>query len=105
MKTTVIGAYPKISDEHQELRRALHQLDRDEITEHDLALVQDERTRQVIKEIEDAGVDVVNDGQIRWDDLFAPLATPWFGLTRGPLERFYDNNTYPRTPVISAPIA
>jgi len=105
MKTTVIGAYPKISDEHQELRRALHQLDRDEITEHDLALVQDERTRQVIKEIEDTGVDVVNDGQIRWDDLFAPLANPWFGVTRGALERFYDNNTYYRIPVVSAPIA
>ena len=31
MKTTVIGAYPKISDEHQDLRRALHRHDRGEL--------------------------------------------------------------------------
>jgi len=46
----------------------------------------------------------VNDGQIRWDDLLAPFARTWSGVERGPLERFYDNNTYYRQPVISGPI-
>ena len=84
MKTTVIGAYPKISDEHQELRRALHRHDRGEL--------------------DWAGLEVINDGQVRWDDLLAPFARAWNGCERGPLERFYDNNTYFRQPVITAPI-
>ncbi|HEV8655481.1 MAG TPA: hypothetical protein VGR85_08235 [Candidatus Limnocylindria bacterium] len=104
MKTTVVGAYPKISDEHQELRRALHRRDRGELDEVGLSAVLDETTRWAIGELDWAGVDVVNDGQIRWDDLLAPFARAWDGCERGPLERFYDNNTYFRQPVITGPI-
>ena len=105
MKTTVIGAYPKISDEHQDLRRALHRHDRGELEADGLAGVLDESTRWAIGELDWAGIDVINDGQIRWDDLLAPFARAWVGCDRGPLERFYDNNTYFRQPVISGPIA
>jgi 5-methyltetrahydropteroyltriglutamate--homocysteine methyltransferase len=103
IKTTVIGAYPKIGDglEAQELRRALHRHDRSEISDAELAKVYDDVTRATIGEIEAAGVDVVNDGQIRWDDLLAPFARSWSGAEPGPLERFYDNNTYYRQPVIT----
>jgi len=102
IKTTVIGAYPKIGDglEAQELRRALHRHDRGEITDAELTTVFDEVTRAAIGEIEAAGIDVTNDGQIRWDDLLSPFARAWAGVTPGPLERFYDNNTYFRQPVI-----
>src|SRR5438034_10819477 len=107
MKTTVIGAYPKIGDElpAQELRRALHRHDRGEISDAELEKVYDDVTRSTIGEIEAAGVDVVNDGQIRWDDLLAPFARTWSGVELGPLERFYDNNTYFRQPVIEGRIA
>src|SRR6185503_10055230 len=84
MKTTVVGAYPKNSDDRQDLRRALHKLDRDEL--------------------DVAGIDGVYDAQIRWDDLLAPLAAAWGNVERGPLERFYDNNTYFRQPIISGAI-
>lgn len=104
MKTTVIGAYPKISDENQELRRALHRHDRGELDDDGLDGVLDESTRWAIGELEWAGIDVINDGQVRWDDLLAPFARAWEGCERGPLERFYDNNTYFRQPVITAPI-
>ncbi len=104
MKTTVVGAYPKISDEHQDLRRALHRLDRGELDEAGIAGQLDLTTAWAIGEIEAAGVDVVNDGQVRWDDLLAPFAKSWRNCERGPLERFYDNNTYFRQPVISGPI-
>lgn len=104
MKTTVIGAYPKISDENQELRRALHRHDRGELDANGLAGVLDESTRSAMGELEWAGIDVINDGQIRWDDLLAPFARAWDGCDRGPLERFYDNNTYFRQPVITGPI-
>src|SRR5467141_1786483 len=106
MKTTVIGAYPKIGDglEAQELRRALHRHDRGEIGDADLAKVYDDVTRSTIGEIEAAGVDVTNDGLVRWDDLLSPFARAWSGVDPGPLERFYDNNTYFRQPVIDGPI-
>jgi 5-methyltetrahydropteroyltriglutamate--homocysteine methyltransferase len=104
MKTTVIGAYPKISDEHQDLRRALHRHDRGELDADGLSGVLDESTRWAIGELDWAGLDVINDGQVRWDDLLAPFARAWTGCDRGPLERFYDNNTYFRQPVITGPI-
>ena len=106
MKTTVIGAYPKIGDgpDAQELRRALHRRDRGEIDDAALSKVFDEVTRSAIGEIEAAGVDVTNDGQIRWDDPLSPFARAWSGVEPGPLERFYDNNTYFRQPVIDGRI-
>jgi 5-methyltetrahydropteroyltriglutamate--homocysteine methyltransferase len=104
MKTTVTGAYPKISDEHQDLRRALHRHDRGELDADGLSGVLDESTRWAIGELDWAGLDVINDGQVRWDDLLAPFARAWTGCDRGPLERFYDNNTYFRQPVITGPI-
>jgi len=106
IKTTVIGAYPKIGDgpDAQELRRALHRRDRGEVTDAELGKVFDEVTRATIGEIEGAGVDVTNDGQIRWDDLLSPFARAWAGVEPGPLERFYDNNTYFRQPVIDGRI-
>jgi 5-methyltetrahydropteroyltriglutamate--homocysteine methyltransferase len=104
VKTTVTGAYPKISDEHQDLRRALHRHDRGELDADGLSGVLDESTRWAIGELDWAGVDVINDGQVRWDDLLAPFARAWTGCDRGPLERFYDNNTYFRQPVITGPI-
>jgi 5-methyltetrahydropteroyltriglutamate--homocysteine methyltransferase len=104
MKTTVTGAYPKISDENQELRRALHRHDRGELDADGLSGVLDESTRWAIGELDWAGLDVINDGQVRWDDMLAPFARAWSGCDRGPLERFYDNNTYFRQPVITGPI-
>ena len=106
MNTTVIGAFPKISDDPggQELRRALHRLDRGEIDAKAIESVVEQVTRAAIREMETAGIDVINDGQIRWDDLFSPFAKAWKGVSRGPLERFYDNNTYFRQPVIDGKI-
>jgi 5-methyltetrahydropteroyltriglutamate--homocysteine methyltransferase len=106
IQTTVIGAYPKIGDglDAQELRRALHRHDRGELTDAELDKVFDDVTRAAIGEIEAAGIDITNDGQIRWDDLLSPFSRTWAGVEPGPLERFYDNNTYFRQPVIDGRI-
>ncbi|CAN5179132.1 methylcobamide--CoM methyltransferase [soil metagenome] len=106
MKTTVRGAFPKISDEPggQRLRTALHKRDRGEIDDAALSDVHEAVTRSAIEELDAAGIDVINDGQIRWDDLFAPFARSWRNVSRGPLERYYDNNTYFRQPLVSGPI-
>jgi len=104
MKTTVVGAYPKISDEHQDLRRALHKYDRGELDQPGLERVVDDTRAWAIGELEAAGIDVINDGQVDRDDLLDPFAGSWGNCERGPLERFYDNNTYFRQPVIKGPI-
>src|SRR4029077_12097917 len=59
MKTTVIGAFPKISDQAggQELRQALHKQDRGELKESELDAVYDAVTRGAIGELEAAGID------------------------------------------------
>lgn len=107
IRTTVIGAWPKVSDgpAGQQLRTALHRHDRGEIDDAALDVVFEATTRAAIGELEAGGIEVVNDGQIRWDDLFAPFARAWSGVTRGPLERYYDNNTYYRQPVVAGPIS
>ena len=76
LETTIAGAYPKIGDttEEQKLRRALHQFDKDELSEEDLERVKNEVTEEVIRQQLDAGIDIVTDGLIRWDDPLTYLA-------------------------------
>lgn len=101
--TTVFGAYPKIGDDvpAQSLRRALHQFDRGEIDQAELDAEFDRTTERAVREMEAAGIDVPNHGCIRWDDLFAPFVRLWSNVSGGALERFFDNNTYYRVPVVT----
>lgn len=106
MKTAVSGAYPKISDDRagQELRRALHRLDRGEIDRRELDRILDATAERAIREMESASIDVPNHGLIRWEDSFSPFVGVWTNVERGALERYFDNNTYFRVPVVTGPI-
>ena len=68
IQATGVGNYPRTGDrpEQPQLRRALAQRDRGEISEGDLHRVQDDVTRDVIQEQCRSGIDLVTDGQIRW---------------------------------------
>ena len=101
--TTVIGAYPKIGDDlaSQSLRRALHQFDRGELDQAALDAEFDGTTARVVREMDDSGVDVLNHGCARWDDLFGPFVRVWTNVSREALERYFDNNTYFRVPVVT----
>src|SRR3972149_1367600 len=70
MQTTVVGNYPKIPNRPRpaRLRQAINRRDRGEITGEELARIEDEVTLEVIQEQAEAGVDVVTDGEVRWDD-------------------------------------
>jgi 5-methyltetrahydropteroyltriglutamate--homocysteine methyltransferase len=105
--TTVIGAYPKIGDEPgmQALRRALHQHDRGEIDDAALDAEFDRATARVVREIDEAGVDLPNHGAVRWDDLFSPFVRVWTNVAGEALERWFDNNTYFRVPQVTGEIA
>jgi len=106
MKTTVTGAYPKISDGRagQELRRALHRFDRGDLDQRQLEGVFNATTERAVREMEAAGVDVPNSGLIRWDDAFSPFTRVWRNVSGEALERYFDNNTYFRVPAVTGPI-
>jgi len=101
LRITVVSHYPKIGDtfEEQLLRRSLAQFDRKEIDLAKLEAVKDEVTRTVIEEQIDAGIEVVTDGEIRWDDAVTYLAGKIKGFSLTGLLRYFDTNTFYRQPV------
>jgi 5-methyltetrahydropteroyltriglutamate--homocysteine methyltransferase len=107
LKTTVVGNYPKITEDKSapNLRSALNRFDRGKISEEELEKVYQETIKRVIKEQEEAGVDLITDGQIRWDDPVTPFARNIDGLEIGGLIRFFDNNVYYRRPIVKSKLA
>ena len=101
MLITAVGNYPKIANrpDGQRLRRAINRFDKGELTLEDLAGVEDEVTREVIQEQETAGLDLVTDGMIRWDDGQTYLARSIEGFKLTGLLRYFDTNTYYRQPM------
>jgi 5-methyltetrahydropteroyltriglutamate--homocysteine methyltransferase len=104
IRTTVVGNYPKISSDKNvpNLRNALNQFDQKKISAEKLEEVYKATILRVIKEQEDAGIDIITDGQIRWDDLVTPFAKNIDGCEINGLLRFFDNNVYYRKPVIKS---
>src|SRR3970282_3058396 len=96
MQTTVEGSYPKIPNRPRpaRLRQAIARLDRGEITPEELAQVQDEVTIEVISEQLEAGLDLVADGQIRWDDDQTHVARGLEGFEIGGLVGYFGTHTY-----------
>ena len=104
MQTTVVGNYPKIPNRPRpaRLRNALNKRDRGELTDEDVVKVQDEVTAEVIAEQVEAGVDIVTDGQVRWDDDQTYVTRTMKGVTIGGLQRYLDTNTYYREPEVTS---
>ncbi|MGH2819469.1 MAG: hypothetical protein ACRDJ5_02310, partial [Actinomycetota bacterium] len=106
IQTTVVGSYPKPPDEGQTfvLRKTLQALDRGEATAEDLRRAQDDLVREVISEQVQAGIDLVTDGHVRWDDILTPFARHMANFEMGGLLRWFDNNVYYRRPVCTGEI-
>lgn len=102
LETTLAGAYPKIGDttEEQKLRRALHQFDKGELSEEDLEQVKNEVTEEVLRQQIEAGIDIVTDGLIRWDDPLTYITRKIFGFEISGLIRYFDTNTFYRQPIV-----
>jgi 5-methyltetrahydropteroyltriglutamate--homocysteine methyltransferase len=102
MKTTVVGNYPKIPNKPRpaRLRNAINKRDRGGLTNEELEQVYDEVTIEVIQEQIEAGIDIVTDGQVHWDDDQTYIANSIPGIEIGSLERYMDTNTYYRQPEI-----
>ncbi len=106
-KTTVVGSYPKITEDKTavNLRRARNRFDQKKISAKELEKAYQETIKRVIREQEEAGIDLITDGQIRWDDLVAPFARNIQGIEIDGLLRFFDNNFYYRRPVIKSKVS
>ncbi len=101
------GSYPKLCDNPKQvnLRRALNRFDRGEISAEELEGAYRANITRVVKDQVAAGLDVVTDGQVRWDDLLNPFARNMEGVKLGGLTRFFDNNFYYRQPHIVDKVA
>jgi len=110
--TTMVGNYPKIGpgSKAPNLRTAINRGDRGEMTAEQIQGVKEEVTAEVIQDQIRAGLDLVTDGLIRWDDGQTYLARAISGFSFAGLIRYFDTNTYFRQPVVegllkwSAPI-
>ncbi len=97
MRTTLVGSYPKVTNSGSDnLPRAIDQWQRQLIGQEALEQEIQKVIRRAIGEQELAGVDLITDGQIRWEDLPHPVARSAKGIQRGALRRFFDNNVYYR---------
>lgn len=107
MITTAVGNYPKVAEGAYgtKLIGTLTKWQRKELTDAQLEETCRALTKAVIQEQEQAGLDLLTDGQIRWEDLVTPVARRLKGFEINGLSRWFDNNVYYRRPILhEAPV-
>ncbi|HET6781963.1 MAG TPA: hypothetical protein VFH67_07690 [bacterium] len=107
MITTVIGNYPKIPDlpAPGKWRSAVERFQKGQIDETQLQQIEDDVTAEVINEQVASGVDLITDGQIRWEDAQTHFARRLSGFSINGLQRYFDTNIYFREPVAEHAVA
>jgi 5-methyltetrahydropteroyltriglutamate--homocysteine methyltransferase len=107
MIATTIGSYPKIPNRPRaaKLRNAINRFDRGELGQEELRSIEDEVTVEALQEQAEAGLDLVTDGQIRWEDEQTYLARRLAGVSIDGLIRWFDTNMYYRQPFIEGAVA
>ena len=94
MRAFLPGIYPR----SEALVQATRDLDRGRTSE-DAVDAQVARDLDALVSLQqDAGLDLLADGMLRWQDLFRPLVEASDGLEPGALTRFLDTNTFFRAP-------
>lgn len=101
VRTTVVGSYPKIPDPPApgRWRTSMEKLQRGEITADAMHKVEEEVTLEALTEMAQAGVDIVTDGQIRWEDGQTYFTRALGGFSINGLQRYFDTNVYYRQPI------
>ena len=94
MKAFVPGIYPR----SEQLVQATRDLDRGRTSQEavDEQVVRD--LAELVSVQQQAGLDLLTDGMLRWQDPFRPLLEASEGLETGALTRFLDTNTFYRAP-------
>jgi 5-methyltetrahydropteroyltriglutamate--homocysteine methyltransferase len=107
MRSFAPGIYPR----SEALVQATRDLDRGRTTPEAVADQVERDTRELVTVQRAAGLDLLSDGLLGWQDIFRPLAEAAEGLDARPLTRFLDTNTFYRgvlvdgEPRLAAPLA
>jgi 5-methyltetrahydropteroyltriglutamate--homocysteine methyltransferase len=96
MRAFVPGIYAR----SEVLVQATRDLDRGRTTAEAVDEHFERDRRELVAVQEDAGLDLLSDGLLRWQDLFRPLAEAAEGLSARPLVRFLDTNTFFRAVLV-----
>ena len=94
MRAFVTGIYPR----SEQLVQATRDLDRGRTTEEAVGEQVERDLAELVSVQQAAGLDLLSDGMLGWQDLFRPLLEATDGLETGALTRFLDTNTFYRAP-------
>jgi 5-methyltetrahydropteroyltriglutamate--homocysteine methyltransferase len=94
MQAYVPGIYPR----SEQLVQATRDLDRGRASADDVERRRAADLEALVSAESDAGLDLLSDGMLAWQDLFRPLVDASDGLEAGALTRFLDTNTFFRAP-------
>jgi 5-methyltetrahydropteroyltriglutamate--homocysteine methyltransferase len=96
LKAYAPGIYPR----SEALVQATRDLDRGRTTPEAVDEQVERDVRELVSVQERAGLALLSDGLLRWQDLFRPLAERSAGLDARPLTRFLDTNTFFRAVLV-----
>lgn len=88
------GIYPR----SEALVQATRDLDRGRTTPEAVDVQVERDLAELVSAQQAAGLDLLSDGMLRWQDQFRPLLEGADGLETGALTRFLDTNTFYRAP-------
>ena len=94
MQAFIPGLYPR----SEALVQATRDLDRGRTTPEAVDEQVDRDLSELVAAQQQAGLDLLADGMLRWQDAFRPLVEASDGLETGALTRFLDTNTFYRAP-------
>jgi 5-methyltetrahydropteroyltriglutamate--homocysteine methyltransferase len=86
----------------QELIAKTRAYDRGKLSEEELEIAYLEATKQVIAG--QSGLTNVSDGLLKWQDLLRPFTQGLGGVAVGPMARWFNNNTFYKTPIVEGPV-
>jgi 5-methyltetrahydropteroyltriglutamate--homocysteine methyltransferase len=100
------SSYPRTGDQpgQRDLRYAHAARGRGAISASEFAVIERAQIDAAIHEQEQAGLDIVTDGQMRWSDPISHVMGTLDGVRIGGLLRFFDTEGYFRQPVVTAAI-
>jgi 5-methyltetrahydropteroyltriglutamate--homocysteine methyltransferase len=96
LKAYAPGIYPR----SEALVQATRDRDRGRVTQEAVDAQVAEDFRELVAVQEQAGLTLLSDGLLRWQDHFRPLAERSEGLDARPLTRFLDTNTFFRAVLV-----
>jgi 5-methyltetrahydropteroyltriglutamate--homocysteine methyltransferase len=94
VKAFIPGLYPR----SEALVQATRDLDRGRTTQEAVDVQVERDLAELVSVQQDAGLDLLADGMLRWQDVFRPFVESADGLETGALTRVLDTNTFYRAP-------